>query len=283
MNIAANLLKGKGAVILYDKDFPSVTLPWLNLGYEVQFFKNHLPGKITLDDIESVRTEKSRILVISHVQYANGIRVNLDMLGDYCSNHNLILVIDAAQSMGVVPINIKKQGIHILTGTGYKWLCAGYGVALVAIDLKLLSNHLPLVGWKSVKDAGDLDNKNSDFFHCAQSLEMGHAPFCGILALEEAIKLISELGIVNVQNRLLYLTGYLQEQVLKAGLKLHSPTAMENQSAISSIEVERAEKVTKQLLEQNIIVSARGAGIRVSPHIYNNTDDIDRLIDALKF
>jgi len=112
---------------------------------------------------------------------------------------------------------------------------------------------------------------------------MGHAPFCGILALEEAIKLISELGIVNVQNRLLYLTGYLQEQVLKAGLKLHSPTAMENQSAISSIEVERAEKATKQLLEQNIIVSARGAGIRVSPHIYNNTDDIDRLIDALKF
>jgi selenocysteine lyase/cysteine desulfurase len=71
------------------EDFPSVTLPWINQGYEIQFFKNRITGEINLDDIEAVRTEQGKILVISHAQYANGLRVDLDLLGEYCERHKL--------------------------------------------------------------------------------------------------------------------------------------------------------------------------------------------------
>jgi len=282
MNLIAGILKGKGDVITMDDEFPSSTIPWLNLGYKVHFVK---PRKCvySLNAIEENINRKAKILVTSHVQYRTGFKQDLVSLGKLCKRKDLIFVVNASQSAGAMPIDVKKANIDFMVFKSLKWLMAGYGIAVIYINKRWFNKIIyPIAGWRSVKHPPLMDNKNLDLKNKASELEAGSPHFPCIFALSGALDFLNKIGKKNIARRIHDLGDYLARRLKEAGLEIISPLDKKYRSGITLIKIMNPELVVKKLYKKNIIVSARGGGLRVSVHIYNNKRDIDRFVSELQ-
>jgi len=281
MNLIAGILKGKGDVITMDDEFPSSTFPWLNLGYNVHFVK---PRKCvySLKDIEEKINRKTKILVTSHVQYRTGFKQDLVSLGKLCKRNDLIFVVNASQSAGAMPIDVKKANIDFMVFKSLKWLMAGYGIAVIYINKRWFNKiNYPIAGWRSVNNPALMDNKMLDLKNEASELEVGSPHFPCICALSGALDFLNKIGKKNIQRRIYDLGDYVVKRMKDAGLEIISPLDKKYRSGITIIKIENPELVVKKLYKKNIIVSARGGGLRVSVHIYNNKKDVDTFVSEL--
>jgi cysteine desulfurase/selenocysteine lyase len=282
MNLVAQIPAKRGEVLASADEFPSATLPWLQQRYGVHFVASRERGIIELQDIENAVGPRTRILVASYVQYATGFRQDLFSLGQLCGERDLVFVVDATQAMGVFPINVAACGIDFLVFSGYKWALAGYGVAGLYISQRFLdTQQFPVAGWWSARDPEAVINDRLDLKETAAELEVGCPHFAGIFALGGALDLFAEIGAERIERRVHELTDYLHARVACTGLKIASPIDRNQRSGITIIETSNAQKVVQALAERKIIVSARWKGIRVSLHVFNNFEDIDRLLQAL--
>ena len=283
MNLIAGILQHCGDVLCPADEFPSCTLPWLQQRYRVHFVRSRDCGVIDLEDVQRSITAKTRILVASYVQFATGFRQDLVSMGRLCRERKLIFVVDATQGMGVFPIDVVASNIDFLVFSGYKWAQAGYGVGGLYIAPRFLNtNSLPVAGWWSVRDPEAVINDRLDLKETAAALEVGCPHFAGIFALGGALALFENIGAVQIEQRIHQLTDYLHQRLDKEGLKIASPRIRDQRSGITIIEMRNAPEVVKSLAEKKIIVSARGKGLRVSVHVFNNFDDIDHLVAALR-
>ena len=283
MNLIAGILQHCGDVLCPADEFPSCTLPWLQQRYRVHFVRSRDCGVIDLEDVQRSITAKTRILVASYVQFATGFRQDLVSMGRLCRERKLIFVVDATQGMGVFPIDVVASNIDFLVFSGYKWAQAGYGVGGLYIAPRFLNtNSVPVAGWWSVRDPEAVINDRLDLKETAAALEVGCPHFAGIFALGAALALFEKIGAVQIEQRIHQLTDYLHQRLDKEGLKIASPRIRDQRSGITIIEMRNAPEVVKSLAEKKIIVSARGKGLRVSVHVFNNFDDIDHLVAALR-
>jgi len=249
----------------------------------VDFVSSHERGVIDLDDIRKSITANTRVLVTSFVQFATGFRQDLVALGRLCEERNLTFVVDATQGMGVFPIDVVNSGIDFLVFSGYKWAQAGYGVGGLYVAPRFLNpTSFPVAGWWSVRDPEAVVNDRLDLKETAAALEVGCPHFAGIFALGAALTLFEEIGKPRIEERIHELTDRLHGRLDAERLNVASPLKREQRSGITIIEMRDAPDIVKRLAERKIIVSARGKGLRVSVHIFNNFDDIDRLIAALR-
>ena len=282
LNLAAHLFEGQGAVLTTEDEFPSDTLPWLQRGYGVHFIPTCADGSVTLETIAEAIDAESRYLVTSAVQYRTGFRIDLTALGRLCRSHGLAFIVDATQGVGVFPLDVRQQQIDVLVFSGYKWATAGYGIAVLFIRKEHLQGRaLPMVGWRSARDPYVLHNDQLDLAAHTTALELGHPLFPGIFALGGALRLFEEIGRNRIEKRVRTLTAYLHEQLDAHNIALLSTRNPAHQSGITMLGVEEPQRVVDALKAQDIFVAARGQGIRVSLHCYNNHADIDRLIEAL--
>jgi len=283
MNLIAGMLDRCGDVLCPADEFPSCTLPWLQQRYRVDFVSSRERGVIDLDDIRKSITANTRVLVTSFVQFATGFRQDLVALGRLCEERNLTFVVDATQGMGVFPIDVVNSGIDFLVFSGYKWAQAGYGVGGLYVAPRFLNpTSFPVAGWWSVRDPEAVVNDRLDLKDTAAALEVGCPHFAGIFALGAALTLFEEIGKPRIEERIHELTDRLHGRLDAERLNVASPLKREQRSGITIIEMRDAPDIVKRLAERKIIVSARGKGLRVSVHIFNNFDDIDRLIAALR-
>jgi len=283
MNLIAGILDHCGDVLCPADEFPSCTLPWLQQRYRVHFVRSRDCGIIDLDDVQRSITEETCVLVASYVQFATGFRQDLVSLGCLCRERKLVFVVDATQGMGVFPINVVASGIDFLVFSGYKWAQAGYGVGGLYVAPRFLgSNSFPVAGWWSARDPEAVINDRLDLKETAAALETGSPHFAGIFALGAALALFEKIGSGHIEERIHELTDYLHQRLDQQGLDIASPRDREQRSGITIVEIRNAPDVVKYLAEKNIIVSARGKGLRVSVHIFNNFDDIDRFVGALR-
>lgn len=282
MGIIAQLLKDGNAVLTMDEEFPSSTIPWINQQHEVDFVKPE-NGWYTLKSLEKALRPAHKILVASHVQFKTGFRQNLSGLGDFCQSAKLLLVVNATQSMGIFPIDVVKDKVDFLVFSGLKWACAGYGAAGMFIDRKHLYNKpLPIAGWRSVQSPELMDNRLYKLKTETSALEAGSPSFPPVFALGGALDLLSRIGKDNCMNRVLFLSRLLEEELTEHGFRVMYSFPDEHRSGIIMVSTSNARELVSELSDRNIMVSARGEGLRVSVSIYNNETDIRTLITALK-
>ena len=281
MTQVAAMLDGKGEVITMHDEFPSSTFPWLHLGYKLHFVKP-VEGIYRLEDIEKAITPETRILVSSYVQYNTGFRQDLEKLSQFCTENNLIFVINATQAIGSMPINLKAIKADFVVFTCLKWTLAGYGIGGLYINKKWLGHHkLPAAGWRSDAHPELMDNQRPNLKTDASETEVGCPHFPCIFALGGALELFNEIGQVNVFNRIMELNSYLEKSLNETNLQVTLILETKHRSGITIIKSNNAKEIVKKLYERKIFVSARGEGIRVSVHIFNNFEDIDQLVTAL--
>jgi selenocysteine lyase/cysteine desulfurase len=280
--LLAPLLGPPAHVVTMRDEFPSSTLPWLQLGWELTFVESGPEGAIALDDIERAMTPATRAVVTSSVMYATGFRQDLRTLGARCRRRGVRLIVDATQSVGVAPIDVRADGIDALAFSGYKWTAAGYGVGALYVSRELLrGSRSPVAGWWSARDPEAVINDRLDLKDSAAVFEVGCPHFAGIFALGGSLELLAELGQPAVEARVGELTEYLHERVSAAGFTIASPRDRARRAGITILRVDGAAAWVDALARAGIIVSPRGAGIRVALHVFNNEADVDRLVEAL--
>lgn len=282
MNLLAALAPSPGHVVAMADEFPSGTLPFLQHGDDVTFVPADAAGTMAVADIERAITAGTRAVVSSSVMYRTGFRQDLRALGEMCRRRGVRLIVDASQSMGVVPVDVRRDGIDALVFSGYKWTMAGYGIAAMYVARDWLqASRLPMVGWFSANDPEAVINDRLDLKRSAAALEVGSPHFAGIFALGGALALLEEIGQPAIERRVEALTDYLHARLDRDGFEIASPRDRAQRAGITIVALADARAVVESLAARGVLVSARGAGIRIAVHVFNNEEDIDRCVDAL--
>ena len=282
MNLVAQMLKDKGTVLTMRDEFPSTTFPWLNQKTEIKFVEP-IDHTYPIEAIKKALTPDVKILIASYVQYNTGFRQDLEALGKFCKENNLIFVVNATQALGIFPVDVKQCNIDFLMFTGLKWATAGYGIGGLYINKKWLSQeNFPFAGWRSVEVPEKMDNLALELKNEASVIESGCPHFPNIFALGGALNLFNQIGKENITNRVIQLNRLLQNELKNLGLEVICQEKDKHRSGILIAKIENPKEVVGKLLDKNIIVSARGEGMRVSTSIFNNEEDIATLVRNLK-
>ncbi len=281
MNVIVDALEDRGEVISSELEFPVTTLPWMHRRIPVHLLPS-VEGEVRIEGISGAMTHDTGIIALSHVQFSNGFRLDPERVGDIKGKH--ALVINASQSAGAFAIDVKRMKIDALCATGHKWLLAGYGSGFVYLSRELLDQSLPRsIGWLSVEQPFDMRNDEFRPRHdTAARLELGCPHFAGIFSLGASVDLINEIGIGNIEARVLELNRRLTSRLAENGWQVLSP--LQNEAARSGetlVAVEKPSEVVRQLLRRGVIVTEKPRGIRVATHFFNNEDEIERLVAGL--
>ena len=291
LNIAANVLKyPKGSkVVTTDLEYPSVVYPWLrrNLNVKVEYVKS-VNGKVLLSDFERAVDDKTVAVAISHVEYFNGFRNDLKAISEIAHEHGAYVIVDAIQSAGAISVDVKKDDVDFLACACYKWLLGPAGAGYLYIKEELIEKfEPPFIGWMSVKpevfetiDFWDIWKLNLS--KTASRFEVGTPSRISIVGIIEALKLLLKFGTEKIENRILKLTDHLINAVKDLGLELQTPEERQHRSGIVNFKISKPKELAEKLKTKDIIVSARAHGLRVSPHFYNTTEEINRLIEEVE-
>jgi selenocysteine lyase/cysteine desulfurase len=260
-------------LLIYEKDFPSNIYPWINLkrkGVEVKAVPSQ-EGRILVADIERLMDSRTRLVAISSVQFANGFRIDLRKLGTLCRQKNVHLCVDAIQSLGAIPIDVKEYHIDFLSADAHKWLLGPEGIGIFYCRKDLIDQlNPPLIGWKSMQRELDFDNPVFSLKSDALRFEEGSMNLLGIVGLGAAVDLLLEVGIGNIERRVHGLGDLIIQEAEKRGYTVLTPKAREERGGIITISGKfDPERIREGLREKGIMVNARGGGLRVSPHFYN--------------
>ena len=192
-------------VVTAAEEYPSNIYPWMNLesrGVSLRQVESRA-GRIWFDDLAAAIDRSTRVLAISHVEFATGFRNDLDALVELCRNRGVALFVDAIQGLGPHTIDVRKTPLDFLAADGHKWLLGpeGAGILYVRRDwLERLRRHG--VGWHSV--VGSYNSPENDFVlkPSAERFEGGSFNMPGLLAFGASLGLFLELGPETVSSRI---------------------------------------------------------------------------------
>jgi cysteine desulfurase / selenocysteine lyase len=281
MNLIVDALEEHGEVISSELEFPVTTLPWMHRRIPVHLL-SAIDGEVPMQSIREAMTHNTGIIALSHVQFSNGFRVDLDELGSNKGDH--ALVINASQSAGAFAIDVKRMQVDALCATGHKWMLAGYGSGFVYLSRNLQQQtRSRALSWLSVEDPFEMRNDELRPRHdVAARIELGCPHFAGIFALGASVNFIMEVGIENIQQRVLDLNQQLTTRLAENNWKVLSPLANEAaRSGETLIEVDHPAEVVRRLFRRGIVVTEKPEGIRAATHFFNDETDIERLVSGL--
>jgi len=273
-------------VVIYEKEFPSNVYPWLGLvskGVEVKRVKPGRNGFLDINDIKNTADPNTMVISVSSVQFTNGYRIDLNELGRFCSENGILLFVDGIQSMGVVPMDVKRDNIDFLAADGHKWLLSPEGTGFFYCRKDLVESiNPPLLGWKSVVNDSSYEQIDFTLKKTADRFEEGSFSVMGILALGASIRMLLDIGIENINKRVYSLGDLVIENCDKRGFEVTSPRENEQRGGVVCFRFDHdLVKLREELIEKGIMVNFRGGAIRVSPHFYNNEQDIEHLFTTI--
>jgi selenocysteine lyase/cysteine desulfurase len=287
--IAANGIDWRAGdnVVTTAVEFPANVYPWWSLkeryGVETRMVPER-EGRIYFEDIVAAIDERTRVVTISHVEFASGFRNDIKAIGEMCRERDIWFVVDAIQSLGAIEVDVKSSHVDILAADGHKWLLAPEGAAIFycADDKRerLINTN---VGWASVVNPRDFLNYDLTQKPDATRFEEGSYNSIGLYGLKAAIELLLEVGISNIENYILELTAGLIKGLESEGYRVITPKSDSERAGIVVFESDQhtPTELYEMLHDQNIVTAERGSGIRVSPHFYNTESEIVDLLEAL--
>ena len=268
-------------------EFPANVYPWWSLKERYGVSTHMVPernGRIHVEDIAAAIDERTRVLTISHVEFASGFRNDIAALGELCRERDIWFVVDAIQSLGVIEVDVKSCNVDILAADGHKWLLAPEGAAIFyCADEKQEQLINTNVGWASVVNPRDFLNYDLTQKPDATRFEEGSYNSVGLYGLKAAIGLLHDIGIRDIEAHVLELTARLIAGLKAKGYRVVTPNGDAARAGIVIFESEQhtPTEIYEMLYTENIVTAERGSGVRVSPHFYNTTSEIERLLEVL--
>jgi cysteine desulfurase / selenocysteine lyase len=276
------------ALLTAEGEFTANVYPWLavqELGVEII----RLPTQdhcLHLEQIEQAMRDHPniRLLALSFVGFATGFRNDLATLGNLCRQYEVHFCVDGIQGAGALPIDVEAMNIDFLAAGGPKWLMGPVGAGLFYCRRDLVDFLQPgRHGWLSTTDIPNFFRYDAPLSDTASRFEAGTLPWPSLHGLVASVETLLEVGVETIERYVLALGEALREGLTEQGYTVASPGGPGQRSGIVSfIDAARsAPEVVAHLDRHRVTVSARGPYVRVSPHFFNNLDDINALLGAM--
>ncbi len=264
-------------VLLFRDDYPSLTQPFVNHGFDIHWLGSTDGFFMDLEGIkQSILEHRVEILAISHVQYISGFMVNLMELGAFCRQKNVLLIADGTQSLGAFPFSFSASNVDVFIASNYKWMNAGFGTGILCMRQEILKKYPPKSGgFNSYK----LQNNSWKYVPSIHSYEPGHLNMPGLAMLHEALKFKMEIGLEQISAHNSRLMAKLLEGLESTSHEIVGAATTENRSGILSLKGN--EKMFQHVAKQGITVKLWQDVLRIGIHFYNTEKDVDRLVEAL--
>jgi len=274
-------------IVTAEGEFPANVYPWLFLkrvGVETRFARAR-DGRIDPEEIADLIDARTRLVALSWVEFATGFQNDLGVIGDICRRKRTWFCVDSIQGLGALELDVRRTPIDFMSAGGFKWLLGPMGSGIFYCRQELITQLVPtFAGWGSVVDHMDFFKYDSPLVDTARRFEESVPAVSAVIGLGAALDTFLEIGMTEIEKRVRYLTDVLIEGLQRKGYRVTSPhrTPAERSGIVTfNHAAHNLDDLEKRLTEAQVIISKRGHSIRVSPHYYNNEDDIKQLLDAL--
>lgn len=268
-------------VLSIAQEFPSNRIVWEALadrGVELRLLDLY-PSTDPEADLLALCDRNTRLISVSAVQYARGLRMDLERIGAHCRSHDILFCVDAIQQIGALPFDVQAIGADFAAADGHKWMLGPEGLGVFYVREEVQERlRINQFGWHMVEQVGNYDSTDWEIARSARRFECGSPNMLGIHALEASLSLIHELGMDHIQTQLANNVEYCHQLAGRQGLEILSPTEPERRSGIFTFLAPGVDQVKLQarLMQRGVICAPRGGGVRFSPHFYTSTDTLNQ-------
>ena len=270
-------------VVISNEEFPSNRIVWESLqpqGVQVTEVDLHA-GPTPEDALIAACDERTRLLAISSVQYASGLRVDLEHLGRFCREHDILFCVDAIQSLGALRLDVQAARVDFLMADGHKWLLGPEGVALF-YSTPTARERLTLhqYGWH-MTEIIDFDRRDWRPAESARRFECGSPNMLGIHALQASVSLLLETGMDNVEREVLARARHLFARIATSRhLECLTDTHPDRHAGIVLFRHRHvpSERLYEWLMSNRVLCARRGTGVRFSPHFHTPYAQLDTAV-----
>jgi cysteine desulfurase / selenocysteine lyase len=276
-------------VVVPANDFPSDILPWLSLrdrGVTVRMIEPQ-DEVLTPDEVDAALTDRTRVVCLTWIHSFSGRVVDLDGVGRACRNRGAWFVVNGSQAVGAMPIDVEGLPVDALVSVGFKWLCGPYGTGVCWLRPELFEALRPTkLYWLSALSADDLAAPSLDLESITPQRTgrldvFGTASFFNHVPFTAALELLLELGIDEVAAYVDGLVVGLLAGIDRARFRLVSAEDVRSPLVMVEPLRETSGEVFERLAMAGVHVAHRRGRIRISPHLYNTPDEINRALELL--
>ena len=274
-------------VVIPEQEFSSLVYPWLNLerfGVRVVFVPKTGPAT-DLERIAAAITPRTRVVAVSHVEFQNGFRHDMDVLGRLCADKGILLAVDVTQSLGVLPVDARAWQADVVAAHGYKWLMAMHGIATLYVSEKAMDRIHPTVpGRSSVTGGFESLDFALDWHPDARRYQSGGPNWLGAAAVATSLSLTEEVGIDRAAAQATSVADAVLEGLRDLPVTITTDPRPEHRSQIVSFTtgtVEADKAIVAAGKDAGVYLGRRGMGVRVAVHYWNNAKDAARLLELV--
>jgi kynureninase len=272
-------------VIVSDLDFPTDGHAFLAVeqrGAQVEFVRSPDRVRVPLELFEKAIDERTAAVCTGHVYFTTGWIQDVKALAEICHRKGAKLVVDAYQSIGAFPFDVHASNVDYLVGGTLKWLMGGPGMAFLYARRDVADSARPsAVGWWGVADPFAFDVEHLDPGKGARRFEYGTPAVAAIYAARAGIALLEEIGVATVRERHMLLSQRLVDGARAQGWTVRCPNDAQERTTIVTLAHDDPQRVVDALRAKKVITDSRPGLVRLSPHYFNTTDEIDRALELL--
>ncbi|MHA2172036.1 MAG: aminotransferase class V-fold PLP-dependent enzyme [Candidatus Kariarchaeaceae archaeon] len=271
-------------IVITEAEFNTNSYTWQQVVHRHNMELRVVPlsdGKLLFEDWERLVDDNTVLTALSHVQFSNGYKSNLQQISRLTHDHNGFVVVDAIQSLGVIPFDVRRNEVDFVAAGGFKWLLGPFNIGLFYCKPELVEELSSiLVGWYSSEDYLEMIHQPYQPWSDARRFQL--SPIANIPAFNASIETVLSWGIDANYEHIISLLDYFISQIADTNYSVSLDLEENERSGILRVDTSHdALKVVQYLLENDIVVAFRQGAVRITPHRYNSKDDIDRLVDAL--
>jgi kynureninase len=278
----------RNKIILTDLEFTTSYPFWRSmegLGAEIEIIPSDDRIWVSTDRIVAAIDERTLLLPLSHAYFRSGALQDLGAIAAAAHRVGAYVLGDGYQLVGCVPVDVTELDVDFYVGGSHKWLCGGAGAGYLYVKPDVIGRLTPrLTGWFGLQDPfGYEPGTGGSGLHEGVFRFLGGTPnIPALYSAREGIRLIRRIGVEAIREISSQLTAHIITRADEAGFEIRTPRPLERRNGMVCLSFDGDQEATERLKAQNILVDWRpDCGIRLSPHFYNTTADIDRFFEAL--
>ncbi len=273
-------------VVFDETTYPSSRYPWLTMAQATPRVAIREPGETYTDAVVRCIDPDTVAVSVSHVAPLTGVRHTLPPLAEAAHRHGAALIVDVAQTAGVVPIDLDVEGVDMAVGTTMKWLLGPPGIGFLCVRAEYLESTPGLdLGYMAVEVAGEEWPQATlpPLWPDSRRLELGMPSLPVLTPATAGIKLLLEVGIETVERRVVELVTHCMYGLGELGISLRTPSDPKQRAGVIAFDLPEAYALAAHLAEIGVDVGGYDFGLgRIDPHAFNTIEDIDRCLAGIR-
>lgn len=274
-------------VVTTDLEFPTVPQFWRaqerRRGATLRVAASPDGVRVPVETYAEELSDDTLLVCTAHAYSFTGGLMDPKAVADEVHDRGGYLFLDAYQSVGVAPIDVQKQDIDLLTAGTLKFLLGGPGIAFLYVDSDLAAELEPSnLGWFGVEDIFGFEIDTPEYAVGARRFELGTPPAPNAYQASAGMSVIQDVGVKRIRERVVDHTGDLIDGARERGFEVRTPRVDDHRGGVVNVQVANPDRTAETLMDEGFNLSTRAGGIRLSPHFYTTTDEIERALDALK-